>query len=67
MEKYDKLTEFEDKLKAAGSQKEFNLILADYQKAQSDVEKELEKQRQKDNERLERDLKARKALARANA
>ena len=43
MEKYEKLAEFEDKLKAAGSQKEFNLILAEYQKAQGDVEKELEK------------------------
>lgn len=32
-EKFDKLADFEDRLKATGSQKEFQKVLADYQKA----------------------------------
>lgn len=39
----NKLAEFEDKLKSSGSQKEFNKVLAEYQKAQLDVDSELDK------------------------
>lgn len=67
IDKLNRLAEFEDKLKASGSQKEFNKVLGEYQKAQLEVDQELVKQRQKELERLDRDMKARRAAVRARA
>lgn len=51
----------------AGGSKDFQNILDEYQLAQIQVDKELKRQIDKENDRLDRDLKARKAKAKAQA
>ena len=65
--KQDKLSEYEDRLKNAGGKDQFQKVLGEYQLAQAKVEKELERQRQKEDDRLDRELKARRAKAKARA
>ena len=63
--KADKLADYQDRLRNAGGSKDFQNILAQYQDAQITVDKELKRQIEKENDRLDRDLKARKAKAKA--
>lgn len=65
--KADKLADYQDRLRNAGGSKDFQNILAQYQDAQITVDKELKRQIEKENDRLDRDLKARKAKAKAQA
>lgn len=61
MKKRDKLSDFQDKLKNARGDNNFQSILEDYQKAQMDVEKQLGKEFSKQDVKLQADLKARRA------
>jgi hypothetical protein len=65
--KTDKLADYQDKLRNAGGTKDFQNILDQYQLAQLQVDRELERQIKKENDKLDRDLKARKAKAKAQA
>ena len=65
--KADKLADYQDRLRNAGGSKDFQNILAQYWDAQITVDKELKRQIEKENDRLDRDLKARKAKAKAQA
>jgi hypothetical protein len=59
--KVDKLADYQDRLRNAGGSKDFQMILNEFQEAQIQVDKELKRQIDKENDRLDRDLKARKA------
>ena len=61
MKKRDKLSDFQDKLKNARGDNNFQSILEDYQKAQVDVEKQLGKEFSKQEVKLQADMKARRA------
>jgi len=65
--KTEKLADYQDRLRNAGGSKDFQNILDQYQYAQLQVDKELRRQIEKENDRLERELKARKAKAKAAA
>ena len=65
--KVDKLADYQDRLRNAGGTKDFQNILNQYQEAQLQVDKELKRQIDKENDRLDRDLKQRKARAKAQA
>lgn len=65
--KHDRLADYQDRLHNAGGSKDFQNILDEYQLAQIQVDKELKRQIDKENDRLDRDLKARKAKAKAQA
>jgi len=65
--KLDKLADYQDRLKNAGGTKDFQNILDEFQRAQLIVDKELQRQRDKETDKLDRDLKARKAKAKASA
>jgi hypothetical protein len=67
VKKADKMADYQDRLKAADGKDQFGDILAEYQKAQVGVDRELEKQKAKEAERLEQALAARKAKRRAQA
>lgn len=63
----ERLSEYEDKLRAAANSNDFQSTLDAYQLSQAKVDKEMEKQRQLQLEALDRDLKARRAKVRAKA
>jgi hypothetical protein len=47
------MSDYQDRLKAADGKDQFNDILAEYQRAQVGVDRELDKQKAKEAERLE--------------
>jgi len=61
VKKNEKLAEFQDKLKNARSDKNFQNVLEDFQNAQKEVEKQIQKDFAKQNVKLENELKARRA------
>lgn len=63
--KTERLADFQDKLRICGGHKDFQNILQQYQIAQAQVDKELKRQIDKENDKLDRDLKSRKAKAKA--
>jgi len=67
LEKQERLSEYQDRLENARGGKSFQKILEEFQEAQLLVDKELEKQRSKEEEKLKRDIGARRAKAKANA
>lgn len=67
VKKADKMADYQDRLKGADGKDQFGDILAEYQRAQVGVDRELEKQKAKEAERLEQALAARKAKRRNQA
>lgn len=63
----DKLAEYQDRLRNAKGNKNFQNILLEFQAAQLKVEEELAKQKAKEQDRLDRDFKARKAKLKSQA
>lgn len=61
MKKQEALEEFNERLKDSNDKKDFQLVLNEYQNKQLEVEKELSKQRRKEDENLDKKLKERKA------
>lgn len=61
----DKLSSFEDRLRDAGNTREFERVLDEYQDQSRRVDSELEKERLKQQQELERALKNRKGQRRA--
>lgn len=65
--KQEKLISFQDKLKNARNDANFQQILGDYQKAQQQVDQDLKKQKDKQREKLLAQLQARKSQAKLAA
>lgn len=67
LEKQDRLGEYQERLRNAGSKDEFNKILAEYETAQLRVDQEMAKAKAKQTDKLDRDLKARRQKLKAQA
>ena len=61
LEKRDKLADFEERLRLAKGDSNFQQVLEEYQEAQRNIEKKLKKDFDKQNKKLEDQLKARRA------
>lgn len=66
MKKQDLLEEFQEKLKDSKDNKNFKDVLAEYQKKQLEVDSELKKQRDKEDDQLDKKLKERRAKIKAS-
>lgn len=65
LQKQERLSDYQDKLQNSKGGKNLQKVLHEYQKAQIDVDKDLEKIRRKDEDRLNRDFQTRKAKIRS--
>ena len=67
LKKRDKLSGFQDRLKNAKGDNNFQSILGDYQNAQKEVDRQMQKEYNKLDDKLEKELKARRARRRNQA
>lgn len=67
LKKRDKLSGFQDRLKNAKGDNNFQSILEEYQNAQKEVDRQMQKEYNKQDAKLEAELKARRARRRNQA